>query len=96
VAPLLSSNVQYAPYDAVAEFHAKDVQHFREFIDAAWASPEVAADIAKFVDMEHGLHILPGYDGLIFGKAIQHVGEGKRGRDGILPGDGRLVYSERP
>jgi hypothetical protein len=38
---------------------------------------------------------LPGWEGLVYGKAIPFEREGvKEGKDGILFGDTRLTYSE--
>lgn len=78
-----------APYDGVAEFLTKDYKTFEKFIMQIFLNPIIVADQQSFVDTSTAMHVMAGYDNLIFGDAI----DGARGKSGILPGDSRLIYS---
>jgi hypothetical protein len=81
--------ITYAPYDGIAEFYAKDYDHFDKFLSAVFPDPVVNADMQMFADVPFGIHVMGGYDSLIFGRAIHEHG----GKDGILASDPRLKYS---
>lgn len=50
---------------------------------------DMVVDQKSFVDASVAMHVMAGYDNLIFGDAI----DASEGRNGILPGDPRLMYS---
>ncbi|KAF3035628.1 hypothetical protein E8E11_005607 [Didymella keratinophila] len=81
--------MEIAPYDGVAEFLTKDYATFGAFILQIFGNPILVADQQSFVDSSLPMHVMAGYDDLIFGDAI----DAAEGRDGILPDDPRLVYS---
>ncbi|KAJ4290823.1 hypothetical protein N0V90_010018 [Kalmusia sp. IMI 367209] len=86
--PLLDTgSVVLAPYDGIAEFHAKDAASVLRFIDHAFQNETIIKDQMYFVDGSSPLQIMAGYDTLIFGSGI----DTSDGTDGILPGDPRLV-----
>jgi hypothetical protein len=78
-----------APYDGVAEFLTKDYETFEKFITQAFANSVLVADQQRLVDASAAMHVMAGYDNLIFGDAI----DAAEGRDGILLGDERLISS---
>lgn len=82
--------MQLAPYDGIAEFHTKDYETFEKFILSVFADPLLVEDQHEFVDAGSPLHVMAGYDNLIFGSGIKT----SKGYDGILPGDRRFIYSE--
>lgn len=89
IQPLLDSVdgvLALAPYDGIAEFHAKDSASIQRFITHAFGDPAIAADQQLFVDSSYPLQIMVGYDNLIFGSGIKTSG----GKHGILPDDPRL------
>lgn len=78
-----------APYDAIAEFHTKDYETWEKFILSVFSDPAIVGDQNKFVDGTSPLHIMGGYDNLIFGSGIRTSG----GYNGIMPGDRRFRYA---
>ena len=81
--------MEIAPYDGIAEFLTKDYETFEAFIMQIFGNPILVADQQTFV-ASGAMHVMAGYDNLIFGDSINAA----EGRDGILPGDERLVRSE--
>lgn len=89
IQPILDGGgVVLAPYDGIAEFHARDAASLQRFISRAFADPQVSADEDVFVDKSGPLHLMAGYDNLIFGSEIATSGAGH----GILPDDNRLQF----
>jgi hypothetical protein len=80
--------MEIAPYDGVAEFLSRDYQTFEQFIMQIFGNPVLVADQQTFV-ASGAMHVMAGYDSLIYGDAI----DAADGGDGILPGDERLVRS---
>jgi len=92
IQPLLEATgglLAVAPYDGIAEFLTKDYQTFEKFIMQIFLNPIMIADQQSFVDASTAMHVMAGYDNLIFGDAI----DASKGKDGILPNDSRLVRS---
>ncbi|KAF2444498.1 hypothetical protein P171DRAFT_485947 [Karstenula rhodostoma CBS 690.94] len=81
-----TGSVEVAPYDGIAEFHAKDAESVLKFIGNAFADPVIGRDQAYFTDGRMKYNVMAGYDTLIYGSGIQTSG----GTDGILPGDSRF------
>jgi hypothetical protein len=81
--------MEIAQYDEAAEFLTKDYGTFEEFIMQIFGNPILVADQQTFV-ASGAMHVMAGYDSLIFGDAIQAA----EGRNGVLLGDGWLVRSE--
>lgn len=78
-----------APYDGIAEFQTKDYDAFEKFIMQIFRNPVLVADQQSFVDAGAAMHVMAGYDNLIFSSAAGAT----KGKNGIQPGDERLVYS---
>ncbi|OAG11158.1 uncharacterized protein CC84DRAFT_1132697 [Paraphaeosphaeria sporulosa] len=81
-----TGSVEVAPYDGIAEFHAKDAESVLKFINNAFGDPVIGKDQEYFVDGAMKLQVMAGYDTLIYGSGIRTSG----GTDGILPGDPRF------
>jgi hypothetical protein len=81
--------METAPYHGVAEFLTKGYETFEESIMQIFGNPILVADQQTFVG-SGAMHVMAGYDNLIFGDAIQAA----EGRNGVLLGDGWLVRSE--
>ncbi|CAO2657218.1 Nn.00g033440.m01.CDS01 [Neocucurbitaria sp. VM-36] len=86
----VGGSMQLAPYDGIAEFHTKYYETFERFILSVFADPLIVGDQRKFVNMSSPLHVMAGYENLIFGSGINT----SNGYEGVLPGDLRLKYSE--
>lgn len=87
IKPLLDmGGMAIAPYDGIAEFHAKNYASFERFLMDAFNDPANTADHQHFVDSSVPLQVMAGYDNLIFGGAVKTSG----GVNGILPLDERL------
>ncbi|KAF2728953.1 hypothetical protein EJ04DRAFT_569079 [Polyplosphaeria fusca] len=86
LAPLLGQGMALAPYDGCAEFHAKDAEGFLRFMVDVHAAKELVGCGSRFIDEVKGMHIMAGYDNLIFGGKIGTSG----GSDGLLGGDRRF------
>lgn len=82
--------LEIAPYDGVAEFLTKDYETFEKFVLQIFNDPVLVADQQGFVDARSAMHVMAGYDELVYGDAI----DAARGRNGILPGDKRLKCSK--
>lgn len=78
-----------APYDGIAEFLTKDYETFEQFVMQIFLNPVMVDDQQSFVDASTAMHVMAGYDYLVFGDAFS----ASQGKDGILPSDPRLVYS---
>lgn len=78
--------VDMAPYDGIAEFHTKDSASILRFINNAFGNPTIVKDQQYFVDTGMTLHVMAGYDTLIYGSGI----ETSNGTDGIMPADPRF------
>ncbi|KAL5391114.1 hypothetical protein PMIN06_008535 [Paraphaeosphaeria minitans] len=81
-----TGSVEVAPYDGIAEFHAKDAGSVLKFIGNAFGDPVIGKDQNYFVDGAVKLRVMAGYDTLIYGSGIKTSG----GTDGVLPGDPRF------
>ncbi|KAF2275914.1 uncharacterized protein EI97DRAFT_458912 [Westerdykella ornata] len=90
LAPLFAQGLQPAPYDGIAELYAPDMDDFQKFMNGVLRDEPTQKDIVRFVDVAAGLHVMAGYDDLVYGLAAPGMG----GSDGIVPGDERLVYSD--
>jgi hypothetical protein len=73
----------------MAEFLMKDYDTYEKFIMQIFLNPVMVADQQSFVDASAAMHVMAGYDNLIFGDAI----DASKGKNGILPSDPRLVHS---
>ncbi|KZM19923.1 hypothetical protein ST47_g9051 [Ascochyta rabiei] len=78
-----------SPYDGVAEFLTKDYGTFEKFLMQIFINPVMVADQQSFADDSTAMHVMAGYDNLIFGDAIDAL----NGANGILPSDPRLVHT---
>ncbi|KAF2132409.1 hypothetical protein P153DRAFT_275417, partial [Dothidotthia symphoricarpi CBS 119687] len=74
-----------APYDGIAEFHTSDYATFEKFILSVFNDPIQVGDQQTFIEAGAPLHVMAGYENLIFGSGI----ETSNGYDGILPEDSR-------
>ncbi|KAL1602632.1 hypothetical protein SLS60_006049 [Paraconiothyrium brasiliense] len=81
-----TGSVEVAPYDGIAEFHAKDAASVLKFINNAFGDDQIVRDQGYFVNEGIKLQVMAGYDTLIYGSKIETSG----GTDGILPGDPRF------
>lgn len=91
--PLISATgglLAVAPYDGIAEILTTDYKMFEKFIVQIINDPIMMADQQRFVDVGSPMHVMAGYDNLIFGDAIG----ASEGKDGILLGESRLKYTE--
>ncbi|KAF2107229.1 Malate/L-lactate dehydrogenase [Lophiotrema nucula] len=96
VAPLLEGNggnMHALPWDGCAEFHARTGEDFVKFIQSVYDSKELVGCGTRFIDPLVGMHIMAGYDDLIYGSAIStSFGlSNMPGNDGVLPADERLI-----
>lgn len=82
--------MQMAPYDGIAEFHARDYETFEKFMLQAFHDPAQTGDQAKFADTTGPFHVMAGYDNLILGSGMDSA----NGYDGILPSDSRFIISD--
>ncbi|KAF1841557.1 uncharacterized protein K460DRAFT_291381, partial [Cucurbitaria berberidis CBS 394.84] len=80
--------MQLALYDGIAEFHTKDYETFEKFVLSVFADPLLVGDQKKFVSSDSPLHIMAGYENLIFGSGISI----SNGYDSVVPGDRRFKY----
>ena len=51
---------EVAPYDGIAEFHAKDAGSVLKFIDNAFADPVIGKDQQYFTDGRMKFHVMAG------------------------------------
>ncbi|KAF9730029.1 hypothetical protein PMIN04_012799 [Paraphaeosphaeria minitans] len=86
VSSLSQYNMQPLQYDGCAEFHAENAEQFLRFMADIHNSKELVGCGSRFTDVDDGMHVMVGYDNLIYGSHITTSG----GCDGILPSDPRI------
>lgn len=95
--------MQPLQYDGCAEFHAENAEQFLRFMADIHNSKELVGEWiwlrfiikakrmagcgSRFTDVDDGMHVMVGYDNLIYGSNIATSG----GCDGILPSDPRIA-----
>ncbi|KAF2867957.1 hypothetical protein BDV95DRAFT_610389 [Massariosphaeria phaeospora] len=85
--PIMGKGGALAPWDGIAEFHARNEEHWAKFIAGVRANKALMEDELKFIDYSSGLLVMAGYDNVIFGSGIST----SNGRNGIMPNDPRLT-----